>query len=116
MLTEHLSLLSIYTGPPTAPSALTVSTVSSLSLLLSWEPSQGRNITYELTASRTDAVNSDSNDDPIELTATSHEFNVSSMERCKEYRFTVRAVNPAGNSNESDPITAVIPDGEELLH
>ena len=113
MLTEHLSLLSIYTGPPTPPSALTVSTASSLSLLLSWQASQGRNISYELTASRTDGVN---NGDPIELTATSHEFNVSSMERCKEYRFTVRAVNPAGNSNESDAITAVIPDGEELLH
>ena len=109
-----------HTGPPTAPSALTVNITTPLSLLLWWQPSQGRNITYELTGSRTDAVNNDNADSSedgvnIMLTATSHVFNVSSMERCKEYMFTVRAVNPAGNSNESDTITAVIPDGE-ILH
>ena len=100
------------TGPPTIPNTLNVDVTISLSLLLSWQPSQGRNIKYELTASTTDTMNSGVN---IVLTATSHVFNASSsIERCIEYMFTVRAFNLAGSSNSSDTIMAILPDGEVL--
>ena len=100
------------TGLPTVPNTLNVNVTISLSLLLSWQPSQGRNIKYELTASTTDTMNSSVN---IVLTATSYVFNASSsIEQCIEYMFTVRAFNPAGSSNSSDTIVATLPDGEVL--
>ena len=100
------------TGPPTVPNTLNVDVTISLSLLLSWQPSQARNIKYELTASTTDTMNSSVN---IVLTATSYVFNASSsIERCIEYVFTVRAFNLAGSSNSSDTIMAILPDGEVL--
>ena len=51
----------------------------------------------------------------VNVSTTSHLYRVPQAERCTEYRFMVRAVNPAGASNYSEQIMAFIPDGELSL-
>ena len=51
----------------------------------------------------------------VNVSTTSHLYHVPQAERCTEHGFMVRAVNPAGASNYSDPITTFIPDGELSL-
>ena len=110
----HNPSYNIVPGPPTPPSGLTVNTFSSLSSLLSWNTSHGENITYQLKVLQ--AVGSDGGGVVVvNVSTTSHLYRVPQAERCTEHRFMVKAVNPAGASNYSDPITAFIPDGELSL-
>ena len=51
----------------------------------------------------------------VNVSTTSHLYRVPQAERCTEHGFLVRAINPAGASNYSDPIMAFIPDGELSL-
>ena len=108
----HNPSYNIIPGPPTPPSGLTVNTSSALSPLLSWNTSHGENITYQLKvlqAAGSGGVVT------VNVSTASHLYHVPQAERCTDHRFMVRAVNPAGASNYSDPVTAFIPDGELIL-
>ena len=105
----------IIPGPPTPPSGLTVNTSSALSSLLSWNTSHGENITYQLKVLQA-AGSVSGGVVVVNVSTTSHLYHVPQAERCTEHEFVVRAVNPAGASNYSDPVMAFIPDGEFILY
>ena len=99
-------IIGFTTGPPMPPTALTVNHMHSspLSLLLLWNASHGENITYKLTATQVTDDNSNQKQF-INVMSTSYIFN---GERCMEYMFAVKALNPAGSSNNSNTVTATI--------
>ena len=114
MTVTHTPFYNIIPGPPTPPSGLTVNTSFTLSPLLSWNTSHGENITYQLKVLQR-ASSVDGGAVVVNVSTTSHLYHVPQTERCIEHEFMVRAVNPAGTSNYSDPIMAFIPDGELIL-
>ena len=99
-------------GPPIPPSGLNCFTVntctsSALSPLLSWNTSHGENITYQLKVLQA-AGNVSGGVVVFNVSTTLHLYRVPQAEQCTEHWFMVRAVNPAGVSNYSDPITSFI--------
>ena len=97
-------------GPPDPVSSFTYAVAGIHSFNLSWTPISSSfpfNYTIDIvSAASSDTIN-------LDRTTTDYVYKVDDPSKsCEEYNFTIRGVNEAGYSGESEVLTLTLPDGE----